>query len=363
MWDTSEFALDANVLLNLYRRSRPTREDLIGVLRTVDKRLWIPHQAALEYHRNRLLVIAEQTKRSDDLVQSLVRAERALTAELQTCRKHAFIEAASLESSVQRFSRRLARQIASWAAGYPDLLSEDTTGDLIASLLDGKVGPSYPQETLTELYAEGERRCKEHIPPGFRDCNKEGNERYGDWIVWRQLLDRGQEARVPVIFVTDDSKDDWYVNANGATHGPRPELVEEMLAVAGVSFYAYPMQRFIDHAKRYLNATVSDHTIREIQEAVAEGPSATVWPYIGGLAAMFKAEQDLLGGVAARMKAEQHALEEALNPPWVREFRALAGLIGKSLVHEGSGDEGQRGANEETSAPTESRGRDNDAEQ
>jgi hypothetical protein len=54
LWTKSLFVLDANVLLNLYRYSSETRKKLIEILQRLDTRLWVPHQAALEYQRNRL---------------------------------------------------------------------------------------------------------------------------------------------------------------------------------------------------------------------------------------------------------------------------------------------------------------------
>jgi hypothetical protein len=49
LWKKCLFILDANVLLNLYRYPKKARRDLVKVLTLVNDRLWIPHQAALEY--------------------------------------------------------------------------------------------------------------------------------------------------------------------------------------------------------------------------------------------------------------------------------------------------------------------------
>lgn len=49
--------LDANVLLSLYRFTKPSRDEVLSLLKKVSDRLWLPHQVALEFHRNRLNVI------------------------------------------------------------------------------------------------------------------------------------------------------------------------------------------------------------------------------------------------------------------------------------------------------------------
>jgi PIN like domain len=53
---------DTNVLLDLYRMQAEARAQLFGALEKLGTRLWIPHQVGLEFHRNRLDVIAEREK-------------------------------------------------------------------------------------------------------------------------------------------------------------------------------------------------------------------------------------------------------------------------------------------------------------
>jgi hypothetical protein len=53
LWQNGTFVLDANVLLNVYRYSEETAHHLLNLLATIAARLWVPHQPALEFHRNR----------------------------------------------------------------------------------------------------------------------------------------------------------------------------------------------------------------------------------------------------------------------------------------------------------------------
>ncbi|MFY1700225.1 PIN-like domain-containing protein [Micromonospora sp. WMMA1923] len=50
-------AVDANVLLNLYRYNARTAQDLLAVLESFGDRLVVPHQAIREFHRNRLTAV------------------------------------------------------------------------------------------------------------------------------------------------------------------------------------------------------------------------------------------------------------------------------------------------------------------
>src|SRR4051794_11275794 len=57
VWRTGLIVPDANVLLNFYRYSDDTRDELFNALERHRQQLWVPHQAALEYHRGRAGVI------------------------------------------------------------------------------------------------------------------------------------------------------------------------------------------------------------------------------------------------------------------------------------------------------------------
>lgn len=61
-WNESIFVMDANVLLNLYRYSDATKDELKNALVSLGGRVFIPHQAASEFLRNRLTVTSEQSK-------------------------------------------------------------------------------------------------------------------------------------------------------------------------------------------------------------------------------------------------------------------------------------------------------------
>lgn len=99
MWETCLFVLDANVLLNLYRYSPKTREELLDILKGISDRLWVPHQAALEYQRNRIDVIEQQASTYDRIQKLLDNYQKRVTTELHTLAgkgRHPFIDANQL---------------------------------------------------------------------------------------------------------------------------------------------------------------------------------------------------------------------------------------------------------------------------
>ena len=52
--------LDANVLLDLYEVGTQARNEILGTLRSIKNRLWIPNQVALEFSRRRRQVVLDR---------------------------------------------------------------------------------------------------------------------------------------------------------------------------------------------------------------------------------------------------------------------------------------------------------------
>src|SRR5437660_4489215 len=67
LWKEGWFVLDANILLNLYRYQEKARGEFMKVLEALAPRIWVPHQALLEYQRNRVKTIREQLQKFRDV--------------------------------------------------------------------------------------------------------------------------------------------------------------------------------------------------------------------------------------------------------------------------------------------------------
>lgn len=146
------------------------------------------------------------------------------------------------------------------------------TLDLISQLYDGRVGAVWPDDALAEIYKEGEERYAKGVPPGYMDAKeKSGNEKYGDLVLWKQLLKHAAEVKKPVIFVTDDAKEDWWELSGGKTRGPRPELVEEFYNATGERVHLYGVRWFLSQAQER-GAKISEKALTEADEVQAPRP-------------------------------------------------------------------------------------------
>lgn len=78
-------------------------------------------------------------------------------------------------------------------------------------------------DLMDRLGQLGEARYTQDLPPGYRDRIKEdteekGSNRFGDLILWEELLAhvRGATTVKTVVLLTRDRKDDWFAKANPA---------------------------------------------------------------------------------------------------------------------------------------------------
>ncbi|WP_226619857.1 PIN-like domain-containing protein [Cytobacillus firmus] len=282
LWDNSIFVFDANVLLNLYRYSEDTRNDLFRVLEGLKQKIWIPNQVGLEYHFNRLSVIYEQKNSYNSIVKVLSEQSKQSIDSLNTGlnkykKRHASINIKELISDLEESYISLIEKVQNLERDHIDYSEEDMILQTLSELFDSKVGDFNTQAELNEIYTDGAKRYKSDIPPGYKDLNdKKGKVKYynntflqseyGDLIVWNQIIQKALSDNINIIFVTDDEKEDWWQIIGGKTIGPRIELLNEFKTKTNKDVYLYKPYRFVEYAKEYLGEEIRSSSIEEIKE-------------------------------------------------------------------------------------------------
>lgn len=266
IWNDCVFILDANVLLNLYRYSKNTTEELLKVISNLKDRIWVPYQAALEYQRRRVEVISQQEKSYQDLQDTINRYKDDTIKKIISSR-HPFIENSDqliekLKSVIEEIEKSLTRE----KERCIKTTEKDQIREDLSNYFSGKVGDEYAQSELEKIYNEGKNRYDKKIPPGYEDRTKNGDSQFGDLVLWKQSLDHAKKVNKPIIFITDEKKEDWWQKFDGKIIGPRPELTKEMRDVAQVMFYMYRVDPFMEHAVQYLNQQVNSDAIKEVRE-------------------------------------------------------------------------------------------------
>jgi hypothetical protein len=235
-------AVDANVLLNLYRYNSRTTNDLLRIFERLGDRLVVPHQAAREFHRNRLKAIGNPEQASNEARTSLNKSRDAAIRALEPWSKQVALDEAELHrlhAEVHRVFQTLHDAVDSAA---PDRVhastptSDDPVLSRLAGLLEGKVLPRPDDEIWDGLVKEGIQRVDDLVPPGFLDAEK-GDQHpegaAGDFLVYIQACQEAQARQLDLVIVTNDEKEDWWWRRGAELIGPRQEMTKEFFDRTG----------------------------------------------------------------------------------------------------------------------------------
>ena len=267
MLEKASICYDANVLLNVYRYSDETQKGLIEVIRAFADRTYLPHQVALEYARNRAKTIVDQI----NLCQATEDAFKKVVKDFIEPRdKQPFLSIDTMAAF-----KGIIDELENKRRVLESMISEDSYADLLLSLFDQKIGSAPDEETLGQLHKQADSRYAKKTPPGYSDLkNKQTPQAYGDYVVWRQLMDIAKQKKCNFIFVTDDSKEDWRLKISGKTIGPRPELLEEFRRETGQRVCLFTSEGFLIATREAGSTQVADSVIKEVGEHLNAETSA-----------------------------------------------------------------------------------------
>jgi hypothetical protein len=263
IWEESIFIVDANVLLNLYRYSDTTRSELEKALSGVSDRIFITHQAAKEFLKNRLSVTSGQSKEYSNAVNTI----NDLIKRISSKDRHPFIESEKLKE-FSSLAKGLIENLEAQKEELLKKLTEDEILDFIQNIFNGKTGVPFSNERNEEVRVLGKERYELKIPPGYKDSDKDSSDdplrKYGDLVVWLQSIEYSKDNDCSVVFITDDKKEDWWLEQAGRTIGPRPELIEEFKVETGFDFWMYSVSKFLQETATRNSQEVSSEVYEEI---------------------------------------------------------------------------------------------------
>ncbi|MBL0487290.1 PIN-like domain-containing protein [Aeromonas caviae] len=291
LWESPEtlFVFDTNVFLNLYGYAQQTRDDFFKIIEALREKIWIPHHVGLEYQRRRLDVIKHEKSIFNLINKNLEKIQNVFKGDFeQLALKKRFPK---LHESTEKLEKEIGKCISSykrsvkhWDDNQPCVRSIDEIRNKLDFYFDSKVGqPPSDQKWLDEVFKEGQSRFENKIPPGFKDAVKSKQEnsffqhnglqydrQFGDYIIWKQLIEKSREGKfLSVVFITDDNKDDWWLNidSNGKKQvGPLPELQTEIYNKTNISsFHMYTTAMFLEDGKTNLSIDVRNSSIEDAE--------------------------------------------------------------------------------------------------
>lgn len=257
LWNTATFVFDTNIFLNLYRYSNKTRNQLLESFEWLGARIWMPYQVALEFCKERYSIINEANKRFDDIGAEADNLINNWKKKLRLDDNDPDVD-------------ELAKYMKEWITKKKDsnyCIFDVTNDEVLNRLLDmfeGKTGEAFSRENKMSIEQEGDRRYAEKLPPGYRDIKKTEN-RFGDLLIWKEILNYAKVQDVDIIFVTHDQKEDWWNISSGKTIGPRIELRKEFYKETGHRFHMYTMSSFLEFFNENKGKSIDKATIDEVE--------------------------------------------------------------------------------------------------
>lgn len=298
------FVLDTNVLLNMYRYTEKSRNLFFEIIERLGDRIAIPYQVASEFFDARTKVIQDQNKAIDLMDQAIEDAHNKLKNELNKYRKHAHVDIAKILAEIGKSlsgAQANIREIKEHRT--PVKLNDDPILARLAELLADRVLPEPSGDELDRRKKSAEERINSDIPPGFADKGKPGDRHLGDALIWLEAMEISKSRNLPVIFVTDDIKDDWWLRVDGQIIGPLPMLRHEFHKSTDQNFHMYQADNFIKHAAELLEVDVDAGTLSEAAKVSEDQASAWIKEHDVRKAALDQARKTALD--LARKRARE----------------------------------------------------------
>lgn len=255
---------DTNTLLNIYRYSNDTREKLVNTIKSIKENVWIPYQVGLEFNLQRRSVQQQIKDKLESKESEIDSYFSSLEKEINSNLLVIPLKSSDIQNSKKEILDFVVSELSILKTKTKEKIKElfgmiDLEKDLIEEfeeIFKDRIGECYTPEVLSTKLSDAESRFEKLIPPGFEDRKKkdiiyynglEIPEKFGDLILWHQILDRAEDEAInKVVFITDDQKDDWWYRLKGKTIGPRAELKNELLRISNADLFMYSSNSFLN---------------------------------------------------------------------------------------------------------------------
>jgi hypothetical protein len=273
IWKNGMLTVDTNVLLDLYRYHKNTRRTLLDSLNSFKGRAWISYQVADEFFRNRNKVILSATGAFNEAERMINDLKKAIEEPLNKLKSNRIIPDEledKLEKAINVALNEAGQGISKIRSEYPNYRTSDPILDSVCNLFNSSVGSPFTKDELPDIIKEAKRRKESKIPPGFLDSNKDGDRPFGDYFVWKQIINQVKTVGKPLIFVTSEQKEDWWERAAGQTTGPLYELLKEFFQETQQRFLFYRTDRFLEDSIKRSGRKANVNAVNEIRDVASQ---------------------------------------------------------------------------------------------
>lgn len=281
LWQNGIIIFDTNILLNLYDLSEETSNRVLDIFEDLKDRIWIPYNVFYEYHQNRLNVIMSVYNQTENLKNDLLKGFTNYIQSKIVDNKDQYnpvLNWTEIQDMILKMKSEFNDYIESQTDKLPNRFKEDNILSRYSKIFKDRIGNELAKEGLEELYHEGEIRYEKGLSPGYKDRNKKSrldynfddNRKYGDLIIWKQILKKAETTEKPIIFITDETNGDWWQQAGSLNFGPTYFMKREM-EERKTLFHMYSSLDFFRGLENYLNIEIDENKLEEIKNnAVSE---------------------------------------------------------------------------------------------
>ncbi|QGG46316.1 PIN-like domain-containing protein [Heliorestis convoluta] len=235
-YDLDEFIIcfDSNVWLDMYKLPPAIIEDIIIAISNNVQYFWLPNQVYIEFTqnviKNRDYTINRYKNIIENSCQQLNDAKNKINQELKNLYTSNIL---TNDYFNQKFLNEIDTLRSNFKSDLSILASEyekdlkvisndnDIISDLVEELNELRSEKPFSTKELLSLYVEGETRFKYKLPPGYTDEKKEKKnnqensndylvKKYGDLIIWKEILRLMKNSEKNLLFVQNEKKTDWW---------------------------------------------------------------------------------------------------------------------------------------------------------
>jgi hypothetical protein len=278
----------------LYRVDEQTTEDYFKIFRELGDRIFLPHEAANQFFLNRREVIrTEQNSFSDATeevrkwlerrkhfndIKNKLRGDdigQIIGDEIESV----FEDREGYEEEVEAVKNDLIDRIEDLEERFTPIgttranAEEDEILEELMKIFEDKTGDAL-EDGMEELKKEARQRYEEEKPPGYEDpddVDELSRGDYEDFLIWKQLMKFGEQEGEDVVFITGDTKYDWWEKDNKHNFvRPSHEILREFHRKTSQSFWMMTAERMVQEAGDRLELDVKANSVRQTERVARE---------------------------------------------------------------------------------------------
>ena len=223
--DDCLIVLDTNVLLIPYSISSEDLSKIKEILEKLvkNKRLFIPAQVAREFAKNRPNKLSTVFQQLSQKRAKIINHDIGAYPLLEGLDEYTSIKI--IEEEINNKIKEYKKSINNLISNVKDWVWDDPVSKIYNDIFTPDI-IFEPEINADSIESELDSLITHKLPPGYKDSSK-NDKGIGDFLIWKTILQIASSYKKDLIFVTADTKADWWYQSEGMNLYPRYELVDE----------------------------------------------------------------------------------------------------------------------------------------